>query len=54
MTAADAVTALDNIAGDDHERAHSAADDILIALVPDEIRAAYQRVQQRCSWWATA
>ena len=46
MTTADAVTAFDDIAGDDPGRAHSAADDILLALVPDEIRAAYQRVQR--------
>ena len=52
--AADAVAALDVLSGDDPEDAHSKADDILLALVPDEISAAYRRLQSRCGWWATA
>jgi len=54
MITADAVAALDVLSGDDPEDAHSKADDILLALVPDEISAAYRRLQSRCGWWATA
>lgn len=55
LSDADVVIALNAIASaDDPERAHSLADDILLSCVPDEIRAAYERVQQRAPWWASS
>jgi len=54
MTAEDAVAALDALSGDDPDSAHGAADTILLTVVPDEVRAAYERLQDRCVWWATA
>lgn len=38
----------------DPERAHSLADDLLLAAVPPEVRAAYQRLVARSPWWAGA
>ena len=48
------VKRLDLISGVDPENAHRMADDILLEFVPLEVRAAYEKVQQRCSWWACA
>jgi hypothetical protein len=45
---------LDAISGEDPERAHSAADDVLLSCVPVEVAAAYRRVGERCGWWAAA
>jgi hypothetical protein len=52
--AADAVAALDALPGDDPDVEHHRADHILLAVVPDEVSAAYRRLQDRCGWWATA
>lgn len=54
MNVADAIARLDALPTDDPEVAHSAADDILLAVVPDEVRLAYEGVVARSSWWATA
>lgn len=49
-----AVAALDAISAKDPESAHSDADDILLASVKPEVRAAYERLVKRCKWWVTA
>lgn len=49
-----AVVALDGIDVSDPERAHSEADELLRAWAPREIREAYDRVAERCRWWAGA
>jgi hypothetical protein len=54
LTSAAAVEQLDAIPGDDPERAHGLADDVLLACVPAEVREAYERVAARCGWWAAA
>lgn len=46
------VAALDALSGDDPEHAHGEADRVLLQAVPPEVRAAYERVTSRCSWWA--
>lgn len=48
------VAQFDAISGDDPEAAHGRADDLLLTAVPDEVRTAYTRVADRCSWWAVA
>jgi len=54
MTAEDAVAALDALPGNDPDSEHGAADTIPLAVVPDEVNAAYKRLQDRCVWWATS
>lgn len=49
-----AIEALDAIEAGDEERMHGRADDILLAAVDPAVRAAYQRVQDRADWWASA
>ena len=51
---AEAVARLDAIDASDPERAHSAADDVLLYYADAEIAAAYQRLIDRCPWWAAA
>jgi hypothetical protein len=46
--------ALDAISGDDPEAAHALADEVLLAAVPREVAEAYERLQGRAAWWATA
>lgn len=48
------ILALDSLSGDDPERAHSLADALLLSLVPREVADAYDRVIERCGWWAAA
>ena len=43
---------LDALDGSDPESAHSAADDMILDALPEEVRQAYQRVPRRCDWWA--
>lgn len=50
----EAIADLDTIPEGDPERAHSEADKILLKMVPPEVRAAYERLTERCSWWAAA
>lgn len=50
----DPVQQLDAINGHDPERAHGLADDVLLSCVPAEVRDAYERLVERCGWWATA
>lgn len=54
MTPEEAVAALDAMSVADPEAAHGEADEILLKLVPDEVREAYQRLVARAPWWATA
>lgn len=54
MTDDEAVAALDAVLGGDPEGAHGMADDILLALAPESVRSAYERVMDRCAWWACA
>ena len=54
MTPAEAVAALDAIDASDPESAHGRADEILLALLPLDVMAAYLRVTVRAPWWATA
>ncbi len=49
-----AVERLDAIDGDDPVRAHSEADEVLLSVVPPDVREAYDRLAGRCSWWASA
>jgi hypothetical protein len=38
----------------DPEGAHGWADEVLLRAVPQEVADAYQRVVERCEWWAHA
>src|SRR6058998_1748485 len=49
-----AIKRLDETDVSDPERAHDEADDILKALVPPEVREAYDRLVARAPWWACA
>ena len=46
------IAALDAIVGDSPAMAHRYADDLLLSLVSEEVRAAYERLVERCEWWA--
>lgn len=54
MTPEEATTRLDAIGVGDPEGAHIEADDVLLALVPSDVAAAYLRLQDRLPWWACA
>ena len=45
-----AIADLDNINAVDPD-AHEHADTIVLALLAPEVRAAYERTVERCSWW---
>jgi hypothetical protein len=51
---ADAVAELDGIGSGDEERAHYAADDLLLENVHPDVAAAYERLIERCGgfWYA--
>jgi len=49
-----AVDALDALDPRDPEVAHGEADKILLAIVPVEVREAYERIEGRAPWWASA
>ena len=53
MTPAEAVAKLDQMTGEYPGMAHSAADEILLACVPEDVRAAYERLVERTRWWIT-
>lgn len=53
-SAAEVVAALDAMQSDDPEIAHGDADALLLSALPDEVRAAYERLAGRCRWWACA
>lgn len=48
-----AVAALDAISAKLPNVAHDQADEILLASVKPEVRAAYERLVDRCAWWVT-
>ena len=52
-----AIKKLENLDCTDPERAHSAADEALLAFIKgvgfEGIAEAYELVVARCSWWAT-
>lgn len=54
MTPEQAVAELDSITHGDPEGAHGEGDDILLAVVPDEVREAYNRLRARVGgfWYA--
>jgi pyrroline-5-carboxylate reductase len=57
MTESEAIRRLDEIAAtlaSDPEAAHSEADAVLLATVPQTVADAYQRVVDACPWWAYA
>lgn len=54
-TAPRAVQQLERVEGNvDPERAHAEADELLLSLVPREVREAYERLATRSRWWAGA
>lgn len=53
MTIEEAVAAIDAMKFDP-EACHGDADEILVAMVPPEVAAAYRRLQGRMPWWACA
>ena len=57
LTKSEAVAKLNELAdnpGDDPERTHGTADDVLLAYVPEDVREAYQAVVDASLWWACA
>lgn len=54
LTPAEAVRKLDAIKAGDPEGSHGDADDIVLSVVPDEVREAYWRACVRDDgwWWA--
>ncbi len=54
LTPAEAVQRLDAIKAGDPERNHGDADDIVLSVVPEEVREAYWRACVRDGrwWWA--
>ena len=54
MTPEEAVAALDAIKPGDPESSHTAADGILLAVVPPEVADAFDRAEARDGgwWWA--
>lgn len=51
---AEAVRRLDAIDASDPESAHCDADEVLLSVAPDEVRAAWQRLHDRATRWAYA
>lgn len=54
MNTEDAVAMLDALGGNDPEIAHGEADRVLLAVAPQDVREAYERLVARCRWWACA
>ena len=57
MTKDEAIKELQRIAREqshDPEWAHMSAEDVLLLLADEEIRAAYDSVVDACRWWAYA
>jgi len=53
MIEEDVIKTLDEMEEKDPEVAHHQADGLLLQLVHPEVRAAYERLIDRCSWWAS-
>lgn len=53
MSPEEAVARLDALNGEP-EADHGEADDVLLAVVPSDVAAAYRRVVERSAWWACA
>lgn len=49
-----AVADLDAIDGGDAEGAHAEADEVLLRMVPRQVRQAYERLRERSARWACA
>lgn len=49
-----AVSRISGMTGDDPERDHGIADDILLALVPRDVKDAYEALVERAAWWGAA
>ena len=57
LTKAAVISSLGELAAQEHlggEVAHPTADDLLLAYVPDEVRAAYEAVVEAADFWAHA
>lgn len=50
----EAVEQLNALDSGDGEEMHAEADKILLAYVPEQVRQAYERVQDRANFWACA
>lgn len=50
----DAIATMDRLTGADPERDHGIADDLLLSLVPPNVRDAYHRLTDRARWWGAA
>jgi len=49
-----AANMIDAIPANDPEAAHAAADLILLNVAHPNVRAAYERLADRCGWWTAA
>jgi hypothetical protein len=47
----DAIEKLNEMTGQDPERDHSRADDLLLELVHPDVKAAFLRARDRCEFW---
>jgi hypothetical protein len=47
------IEALNKISSDP-ETAHGEADELILSIAHPDVRAAYERLVQRCPWWAFA
>lgn len=55
MAEGDALIAqIDGLDISDPEAAHGEADRLILDALPEEVRQAYVRLANRCSWWACA
>lgn len=52
MNYKEVVAELDQLDVSDPEHAHMKVDELLLRLVPQEVRDAYERVIARAPWWA--
>ncbi len=48
------IALIDALDAGDPERAHGLADDLILNYVETELRDAYNRLVDRCAWWAGA
>lgn len=54
MSKREAIQQLNALSGGDPDGDHGQADKILLAYVPPDMAAAYDRLVDRAAWWATA
>ena len=51
MTEQEAIDILDGLTDGDQEQAHGVADDVLCAMVSEDVAAAFKRARQRVGFW---